>query len=235
MSKIFARINFIYAILVIFFSVLYFIVRATLNNKKHSEFRKGSSKVILNFLGLKVKVVGQEDPNAQMFIMNHQSMIDIMLNEAVTSTNNAWVAKRELFELPIFGPMLRKSHGISIDRENKQGLVGLLKDTKAALDEGRTICIFPEGTRSKNGKILPFKQGSAMVANKNRIKVQPLILVNTGHAYDSRSLTFHKGEVRAVFLDTFIADRSDKEWLANLRKKMQEAYDRELADITSNR
>ena len=74
---------------------------------------------------------------------------------------------------------------ISIDRENKAGIITLLKETKDRLDKGRPIAMFPEGTRSDGKSMGSFKPGAKMVANKHNLRVQ-IILFNTRNIVDSK-------------------------------------------------
>lgn len=177
-----------------------------------------------------VKVHGAPDPDAQMYLINHQSEMDIGIMETITSKNLAWVAKKELFKVPFFSLVLRLPKDIALERESKTALVKLIKDCKDRLDQGRVITIFPEGTRTETGKMKPFKAGAKMVADKFSLRVQPVVLIATAYHFSNKRKDFHPGTVHAIYLDSFIADKSDPEWLKNLQIKMQKVYDDELAN-----
>ena len=232
--KIFARISFIYAVSAFLMLMTFFIAFVSFG-KALVGARKVTSRIILFFLGIKVKVVGQADPDAKMFVINHQSLVDIMVTEMVApNVDFAWVAKKELFKMPFFGLSLRKTNMISLDREDRRGIVSLLKESKKRVDNGRVISIFPEGTRSKKKKILPFKQGAKLVADKYALRVQPLLLVNCGNLFDTGKYEHRVGEVKAIFLEPIDA-LSEDDWLKNLRTKMQEIYNDELKHNSSYR
>lgn len=179
---------------------------------------------------LPVRTVGKPDPDAQMFLINHQSDIDIGIMETVTSHDLAWVAKKELFNVPFFGLVVRLPKDIPLERESKTALVKLIKECKNRLDHGRVITIFPEGTRTETGKMKPFKQGAKIVADKYNLKVQPVVLIATAWHFSNKRKDFRPGTVTAVFMEPFIADKSDPEWLHNLHTKMQHVYDNELSN-----
>lgn len=177
-----------------------------------------------------VRVKGTPDPDAQMFLLNHQSDIDIGIMETITDKDLAWVAKKELFEVPFFGLVVRLPKDIALERESKTALVKLIKECKDRLDRGRVITIFPEGTRTETGKMKPFKAGAKMVADKYALKVQPVVLIATAWHFSNKRKVFHPGAVTAIYLDAFIADKENPQWLNETHDRMQKVYDDELAN-----
>jgi 1-acyl-sn-glycerol-3-phosphate acyltransferase len=136
-----------------------------------------------------------------------------------------WVAKQEISDIPWFGRINDVPKMISIDREDKTGLVKLLKESKERIDEGRVVMIFPEGTRSKGDKLLKFKAGAKMVAEKHGLKVQQVVVYGTDHVLDTQTHTINKGKVYISFLESFTPERGS-DWLEKSRDTMQEEYTR---------
>jgi len=231
--KIFAHISWFFATLIIFASLALMILIFYFVPKPYS--RKISSWIIRLSILFSADVKGEEDPNAQMFLLNHQSDLDIALMETITSKDLAWVAKKELFDLPFFGLALKLPKDIAVERESKTSLIKLLRDAKTVIDNKRTITMFPEGTRSSRGKMLPFKSGAKLVADKYKLIVQPVVMIETASCYNIKKFYYKPKKIKVIFLDSFIADKSDKDWLNNLRDKMQKVYNYELANISSNR
>ena len=124
---------------------------------------------------------------------------------------------------------------IEIERESKTSLVKLLRAVKDRVNKKRTIAMFPEGTRTKNGRMLPFKSGAKFVADKYKLKVQPVVLVNTLSCYDIKRFRYSAKNITVVFMEPFVADRSNPNWLKDLRVQMQKVYDHELAININNR
>ena len=184
---------------------------------------------------IRIKIKGIADPEAKMFLVNHQSDIDIGIIETIAPQNIAWVAKKELFNVPFFGLILRLPKGIALQRESKTALVSLLKDAKVCIDQGRVITIFPEGTRTETGIMKPFKAGAKMLADKYELKVQPVVLIATAQHFSNKRKIFNSGSVTAVFMEPFIADKNDSEWLKNTQIQMQKVYDDELSNHPSHR
>lgn len=231
--KIFAQISWLFATIIILASLALMILTFKLLPKPYS--RKISAWIIRLTTFFTTEIQGEEDPEAQMFLLNHQSDIDIAVMETLTNKDLAWVAKKELFDLPFFGLALKLPQDIAVERESKTALVKLLRDAKRVIDNNRTITMFPEGTRSSKGKMLPFKAGAKIVADKYRLRVQPVVLMQTAKYYNIKNFYYKPGRIKVIYLDSFIADKSNDEWLKDLRIKMQKVYDDELANNPRHR
>ncbi len=178
-------------------------------------------------LGIKLEQEGKLDESCDLVIMNHQSLLDIIVMEYIHPRDLAWVAKKEISDLFFFGHIIKAPRMISIDRENKAGLVSLLKEAKNRLDLGRPIAMFPEGTRSDGKSMLEFKPGAKMIANKFNLKVQPAIIINTLNIVDSKKLKAKPGIVKVIYLDPVQADKKS-EWYEETEAKMKEVLDLEI-------
>lgn len=202
-------------------------------------FRNHTHKVIkawMSFqmfvLGIKLETEGKLDESCDMLLMNHQSLLDIIVIEYIHSRDLAWVAKKEISDLFFFGHIIKAPRMISIDRENKAGIITLLKETKDRLDKGRPIAMFPEGTRSDGKSMGSFKPGAKMVANKHNLKVQPIILFNTRNIVDSKTLKASPGVVKVIYLDPVQASK-DTTWFEDTETKMKEVFNKEYKNYVS--
>ena len=231
--KIFARISWLFATIVIFTSLGIMILLYHIVPRPYS--RKISAWIIRLTILFSVDIEGKEDPNAQMFLLNHQSDLDIGIMETITKKDLTWVAKKELFDIPFFGLALRLPQDIAIERESKTSLIKFLRDAKDRLNKDRVITMFPEGTRSTKGKLLPFKSGAKTVADKYKLKVQPIIFMQTAKYYNIKNFYYKPGRIKVIYMDSFIADRANKDWLKDLRIEMQKVYDHELANNPRHR
>ncbi len=231
--KIFAHISWLLATTIIFMAIALSIVLFPFLPRPFP--RKISTWFIRIGTFFTTEIKGEEDMSAQMYLLNHESDMDVGVMETSTSRDLAWVAKKALFDVPFFGLAMSLPQDIEIERESKTSLVKLLRSVKDRVDKKRVVTMFPEGTRTKNGKMLPFKTGAKFVADKYKLKVQPVVLVNTSACYDIKRFYYKPKRVTVVFMDSFIADKSDENWLKDLRVKMQKVYDDELANPSSHR
>ncbi len=203
------------------------IICMKLFNKHHWLFRRTWGKIQARLLGYKLIVHGKPDINAQMVLLNHQSLLDIVLMEGIYPRNIAWVAKKEIADIPFFGNILKLPKMIIIDRDNSRSLVQIIKEAKDLLKDDRVIAMFPEGTRGKGEKLLPFKQGAKIVAQKLNLLVQPVVITNSRNIIDSQNFLAKKGTVVVTYLES-INPKDNPNWFEDMKISMQEALDKDL-------
>ncbi len=197
-------------------------------NKHHWYFRKIWASMQAFFIGYKLRIKGTPDPKAQLVLINHQSLLDIVLLEGKYPKDIAWVAKKEIAEMRFFGRILTLPKMIILDREDgRKSIIKLFKESKERLKEGRVIAIFPEGTRGDGHELLPFKSGAKLLAEKLELTVQPTVVVNTRNIVDSQNFVANKGDVTLVYLDS-INPKDNPNWFEDMREKMQETLQTEL-------
>lgn len=133
---------------------------------------------LLKIAGVKVEVNGLEKltpGESYIFISNHASLLDIPAVCLGLPFQLRFLAKKELFKIPIFGPALLSAGHIRIDRGNLESAVQSLKKGAVALKErGYSALVFAEGTRSLNGKVGKFKKGGVILALSMGIPIVPL-------------------------------------------------------------
>lgn len=222
-----SKIRGIFAFIQFSITVAIVVVAMYLFRNKTHKIIKIWMKIQIYLLGIKLQVEGEVDTSCDMILMNHQSLLDIIVMEHIHSRNLAWVAKKEITDLFFFGHIIKAPKMISIDRENKAGIIHLLKEAKDRLSKQRPIAMFPEGTRSDGKQMLKFKAGAQILANKLNLKVQPAIILNTRDILDSKSLKQKPGLVKVKFLKPVQAKKGTS-WFEDLEKNMNEVFQEEL-------
>jgi 1-acyl-sn-glycerol-3-phosphate acyltransferase len=119
----------------------------------------------------------EKGPKGKVAVANHQSFLDMPLL-ATLPVNMKWVSKKELFRIPFVGWTMSLSKHISVDRGSKNAAKSLLASIEPIKD-GVSVMIFPEGTRSREGKLKTFKKGAFYLSKENDFYIQPIVVEGT--------------------------------------------------------
>ena len=148
-------------------------------------------KFILWVAGTKVTVIGEENvpkDTPVLYIGNHRSYFDIVLTYSRCPIRTGYIAKKEMEHYPLLSNWMRYLHCLFLDRKDiKQGLKTILTAIEK-VKSGISICIFPEGTRSKSAdetELLPFHEGSFKIATKSGCAIIPMSINNTAEIFEA--------------------------------------------------
>ena len=176
-------------------------------------------KSCLRLAGLKLKVTGTENLPPQgpvIYASNHQSNFDIPILYAGLAIQFRWLAKQELFDIPLFGTAMKYSGYIPIDRSNPRKSMASLELAARKIKNGTSVIIFPEGTRTTDGNLKPFKKGALLLAAKARVPVVPITIKGSFQVQPKSSLKIFPGPMELVIsppLDTTAMKSRDIESL----------------------
>lgn len=134
---------------------------------------------ICRLLLLPVKVEGRkniEPGRSYVFIANHQGAFDIFLIAGYLRRPFKWMMKQSLRQIPFVGWACAKAGFIFVDKTSRHGLVQTIKDAREALQDGSSMAIFPEGTRTDDGQVQPFQKGSFMLARQIGLPLVPITI-----------------------------------------------------------
>jgi 1-acyl-sn-glycerol-3-phosphate acyltransferase len=224
---ILSKIRAIFTIIQMAITITITIILMYAFNSKNRQIRRFWGAMQMKLLGINLEIKGTEDPNATMQVMNHQSVLDIVVFEYLHSKDPAWVAKKEIANIPWFGHILKAPKMIIIERESKSSLVKLMKEAKDRLQQGRPLAIFPEGTRTDGKKLRKFKAGAQIIAEKNDMLVQPVVIVGTRHILDSQNILQNSGTVKIIYMPSVQAVRKT-DWYTKLEEDMAKVLKEEL-------
>lgn len=138
------------------------------------------SRTVLRTAGVQVQVSGLEkvEPGgAQIFVSNHQSMFDIWALFATLPVSLRFIAKKELARIPVFAHAMRYAGHVFIDRKDRvQAAEAMRRAGERMQAEGLALGLFPEGTRSRDGRLGPFKKGTFALAIETQTTLVPVAL-----------------------------------------------------------
>ena len=137
--------------------------------------------------------------DSYVFMSNHESLYDIPALLVTLPGQTRFLAKRSLFRLPIFGWGLKAGGFITIDRENLESARDSFSDAVARLRQGVSVLVYPEGTRSATGDLLPFKRGGFLLALKSGLPIVPVGVVGSRRVRAKGSYAIHPGRIHVVY------------------------------------
>jgi len=158
-------------------------------------------RLICQWNGVAVEIRGMKNVlpgQAQIFIANHQGYYDIFALAGYLPVQLRWVAKESLFRIPFVGWSMRAAGYVGVDRRDRKKSYHSFLETTEKVKSGCSIVIFPEGTRSLNGEIGPFKKGSHLLALRTGAPVVPITIIGTWKIIQKGSAVIHPGPVRII-------------------------------------
>lgn len=149
---------------------------------------------------LKVRHCGALDrTRVYVFVANHQSMIDIpVLVHALPEFQLRWIAKKELLLVPFLGWAMWASKHLTVDRSKISDAKQILEKAQAKLANKVSVVVFPEGTRSPDGRLLPFKRGGFLLAQRADAPVVPVTIKGSAAVLPKGDWRLRKGEVEVI-------------------------------------
>jgi len=159
------------------------------------------AKVLLILANVRVEVRGTENvllDRPQIFMSNHQSDVDILIVLAFVPGQFRWIAKKELFHIPVFGRAMKNAGYIEIDRQNHARAMKSIEEAAAKIRQGKSVMSFPEGTRSRDGRVKPFKQGMFHLALDSGVPIVPVTIAGATQIMPKRSLKVNPGRITMI-------------------------------------
>lgn len=173
----------------------------------------------LAMVGVRVEVTGQEklDPNqTYIFTPNHQSLIEVPLFVTYLGRNPAYLGKKEVFKYPLFGYGIRLIGVVPVDRSNSPAAVESAKLATENLRRGKSYVVYPEGTRSRDGRMLPFKKGAFMMALDAGVPVVPVTVSGATRIMPKAEVKIFPSTVRITIHDPISTAGYSKENVVEL-------------------
>ena len=183
------------------------------------------SRIILRAAGIRIQYVGLENRaqnHSCVYIANHQSMVDIWALLPALPKMTRFVAKESLFRIPVLGWAIRAAGFIPIDRSNISKAMRSLEKAGAKIRAGHSVILFPEGTRSMDGRLRPFKKGAFHMALRARVPIVPVTIQGSFSRLRPGTLWITPGEVTVHFGDPIETAGFSDSRVADLRDQLQD-------------
>lgn len=202
-------------------------------------FAAAWGKVLIALAGVRTTIEGLEHVDtaqSYVFVSNHISGLDPPFHLAKMPVGIRFLAKKELFKVPIFGPGMRSIGMVETDRTAGVTAHRKINEQVAYVIEiGRSLMVYPEGTRSRDGEMKTFKKGAFRIAIDNGMPIVPVTISGTEQAWPVDSKLIRGGRVKMVFGEPILTTDLDAGAIDDLRDctraVMLETYDRIRAEL----
>ena len=196
------RTVFVAAVILVFLAVLGvpLLIYSVLAGETDTLYRVGKwgCGVVVRLAGIRVEVQGRENipaGRAVVYMPNHQSNCDppalvSVLPEVLV------LPKKEVFRVPILGRAMRRRGFIPVDRKNRERAMHAVDEAVKALQAGNSFLVFPEGTRSPDGRLLPFKRGAFILAIRAQVPIIPVSISGASRIMRKGEWAIHPGTLR---------------------------------------
>jgi 1-acyl-sn-glycerol-3-phosphate acyltransferase len=205
--QLFKKIKFLYQlpaiVLVTITDSLIVIVAYVFKRRKYNFFKhyQGWADRILKISGIKLKIIGASNVKSDetyIYASNHSSMFDIPIIFYSLKNEIRIIYKKELEKIPVFGYQLRKSPFIAVTRNDPRKSMQSLEEAIEIIKQNINVIIFPEGTRSKDGKVADFKRGAFMIASKSGKPIIPVTIIGSSEIMPKGKLFFEPKDVQVI-------------------------------------
>jgi len=180
-------------------------------------------------VGIRVRIEGLESipPGVCIFASNHLSNVDPVALVPAIPRQIALLVKKELFRVPLLSTAMLQAKFVPVDRADRESAVASVDKAVAYLKEGLSFVVFPEGTRSRDGHLRPFKKGTFVMAIQAGVPIVPVCLIGAQKLMRKGSRALYPGEVIVRFLPPVDASQytfeQRGELLARVEKLVAEA------------
>ena len=159
--------------------------------------------------GVRIRIVGTERIPAGtcLFVANHTSTVDAPAVVGAIPRRIAILLKKALFRYPIVGQAFQLAQFIPVDRSRQESAIASLEKAIEAMRGGQSFLIYPEGTRSPDGRLQEFKKGAVVMAIKAGVPIVPIACSGAHRVMRKQSLEIHPGEILVEFLEPIEASK----------------------------
>ena len=196
------------------------------------------ARTILWAGGVRLKVIGVEnvDPSVSYVVAsNHQSTFDIMAHFLALPIPIRFLAKKELFGVPLLGWALRRLHMVPVDRSAGRTVFEEIKQSAAAtIAQGKSIIVYPEGTRTTTGELLKFKNGAFVIAAHTGLPVLPTTIQGSFEAWLPRAKIIKGGTITVAIGAPISTNNLTVEDAPRLREEARAAIQTTLTHLRSS-
>lgn len=171
--------------------------------------------------------------NPYVMVSNHESFVDILLISHLP-WEMKWLSKQENFRLPIAGWLMRLARDVELDRDDRRSSSVAMRQCRERLDQHVSVMIFPEGTRSRTGELLPFKDGAFRLAIEAGVPILPLAVHGTRTALAKNDWRMGRSVAEVHVLEPVPTDGMTLDDVPELRERVRDLIAAEVARMAAS-
>jgi 1-acyl-sn-glycerol-3-phosphate acyltransferase len=161
-----------------------------------------TTRAAARLAGVRVETVGLDQldlSRSYIFMANHVSNADPPLLIPALPRRTSVMVKKELFRIPLLGRAMRMARLVPIDRANKEAAIASVRTAAGVIEAGIDMTVFPEGTRSRDGRMLPFKKGPFYMAMETGVSIVPVTVLGTFEMLPKGRFSMRPGTATFIF------------------------------------
>jgi len=161
-------------------------------------------RIVMWIAGTRIVTEGSEKVDLKrgcVYVLNHRSLMDTLVAFYALPGDLRFLAKKELYKIPLMGFALRTMGMISVDRSNADAAANSIERAVSHLQNGKSVILFPEGTRNRGEGLLPFKKGAFVLAIKAKVPIVPVVIFGAEKSIAPDTIFLYPATIRMVFLD----------------------------------
>ena len=173
-----------------------------------------------------IKVEGRENLDSKqsyVFVANHQGATDILMLFGYLGQPFRWMLRQGIKKAPVLGPFCENSGQIWVDESGAKGIIHTVRQALSVLKDGKSMVIFPEGTRSKDGQLHAFKKGAFAIAAMIKLPVVPVTLINSYQTMPKGSISIRPHRLKLIIGKPIPAVTKDEGNEAGIERLMRES------------
>lgn len=179
-------------------------------------------------------VMPENPRNPYVMVSNHESFVDILLISHLP-WEMKWLSKKEIFKIPIAGWLMRMARDIKLERGSSSSASAAMQQCRERLDQKVSVMIFPEGTRSASGELLPFKDGAFRLAIEAGVPILPLAVHGTRTALRKNDWRYGRSVAEVRVLEPVSTDGLTLDDVAELRDRVRAIIAAQVEDLAGDR
>jgi 1-acyl-sn-glycerol-3-phosphate acyltransferase len=189
-------------------------------------------RIVMSIAGTRIKTEGSEKVDLKrgcVYVLNHRSLMDSLVAFYALPGNLRFLAKKELYKIPLVNFALRTMGMIEVDRSNPEAAANSIDRAVSHLQNGKCVILFPEGTRNRGEGLLSFKKGAFVLAIKAQVPIVPVVLIGAERAIAPDTIFLYPATIRMIFHDPIDTKGMDLEQRKELLDRTRHVMEQTLA------